>query len=157
MTKNETRALVFMLMGAYPMRNMDTDTQRMQLMLWHEALQDHDAKVVNRVVKEWIFHEKFYPSISEIREIVISEERRVRQAITSAEQEVALWEAVVSGHLTLRDEGDAVQRLKKAREDLRRAREDASEYGYQIGDRTGSALKAPAAAAGIAEDEARRK
>lgn len=155
MTKNETRALVFMLMGAYPMRNMDTDTQRMQLMLWHEALQDHDEKVVNRVVKEWIFHEKFYPSISEIREIVIAEERRARQAITSAEQDVALWEAVVSGQITLRaDTSDAERKLEKAMENLRRARENASECGYQIGDRTGSSLKAPADTAGAAKDAA---
>jgi len=156
MTKNETRALVFMLMGAYPMRNMNTDTQRMQLMLWHEALRDHDAKIVNRIVKEWIFHEKFYPSISEIREIVIAEERRARQALTSAEQEVALWEAVVSGQIALRDMSDAKRKLEKAREDLRRAKEYASEHGYQIGNGTGSSLEAPAATAGAAEDAARK-
>ena len=151
MTKDETRALVFMLQAAYPTRSMDANTQRMQLMLWHEALAEYPARIVNHVVKEWIFAARFYPSISEIRDAVREEDRIIRQSIANAEAEVALWEEVVSGHLTLRDEGDAIQRLKEARETLRRA--EYGLYGDTIGVGDGSEIETRTGTAGVRKDE----
>ena len=66
MTKQEFAVIAMALQTYYPRFNLLPNDKALEL--WHEQLQDIDAKVMGEAVKKWASKEKWPPTIADLRE-----------------------------------------------------------------------------------------
>lgn len=95
MTRDETKTLLATMAAVYSEKLMSEITE-LTVNVWFKLLQDIDYKAASAATAAWLTSNKYPPTISDIRELVIA--RKIDQEIGSAEEAWGKLQTAVRKH-----------------------------------------------------------